>query len=61
MMLYPRRGGGSRDLETRTRATAHRLLDRYRAGDDVPKERVEWALRMTGDLTADSRAKGAKQ
>lgn len=48
--LFPRRSGQSKDSETRQRAEAHRLLDMYRAGVNVSQERVDWALRITGDL-----------
>lgn len=49
--LFPRRSGQSKDSETRQRAEAHRLLDMLRAGMKVSEERIDWALRMTGDLT----------
>ncbi len=41
------------NLEDSARAKAHRLLDRYMAGDPTPQNQIDWALRMTGDLTAD--------
>ena len=56
MNLYPRRSAGSTDRETTDKAMAHRMLDRYRAGERMPQSRVDWALRMTGDLTADTQS-----
>lgn len=34
-----------------TIAAAHELLDRARAGEDVPPAEIRAALRVTGDLT----------
>lgn len=34
-----------------TRAAAHELLDRARAGEDVAPDAIRAALRVTGDLT----------
>lgn len=33
------------------KAMAHRVLDDAKAGMNVSKERITWALRITGDLT----------
>ena len=32
------------------KATAHRILDEARAGLNVSSARIDWALRVTGDL-----------
>jgi len=51
MTLYPRRSGRSTDTDTTSRAMAHRILDRLKAGEYVKTSLVDWALRTTGDLT----------
>lgn len=51
MTLYPRRSGRSADTDTTSRAMAHRILDRLKAGEYVKTSLVDWALRTTGDLT----------
>jgi uncharacterized protein YdbL (DUF1318 family) len=51
MNLYPRRSGRSTDTDTAARAMAHRILDRLKAGEYVKQALVDWALRMTGDMT----------
>lgn len=51
MTLYPRRSGRSTDTDTAARAMAHRILDRLKAGEYVKAALVDWALRMTGDLS----------
>lgn len=33
------------------KAMAHRVLDDAKAGLEISKERITWALRITGDLT----------
>ena len=48
--LFPRKSGPSQSLECKARAAAHRVLDRAKAGDISVWERVDWALRVTGDL-----------
>ena len=51
MTLYPRRSGRSTDTDTTARAMAHRILDRLKAGEHVKPALVDWALRITGDLS----------
>lgn len=51
--LFPRRSGPSTDLKTQARAAAHRLLDDAQDGDTDKWDRVDWALRVTGDLPED--------
>lgn len=46
MTLYPRESHNDS-----TKAMAHRILDDARAGLDISIERINWALRVTGDLT----------
>lgn len=46
MNLYPRESHND-DLK----AQAHRILDDARAGLSVDPESINWALRITGDLT----------
>lgn len=41
-----------------TRAAAHELLDRARAGEDVPPGEIRAALRVTGDLTGAGEPRG---
>lgn len=48
--LFPRKPGPSRSLQRIARAAAHRVLDRAKAGDISVWERIDWTLRVTGDL-----------
>lgn len=48
--LFPRKSGPSQSLQCKARAAAHRVLDRAKAGDISVWDRVDWALRVTGDL-----------
>ena len=48
--LFPRKPGPSQSLQCKARAAAHRVLDRAVAGDISAWDRVDWALRVTGDL-----------
>ena len=51
MNLYPRKPGPSKSTQVRDRAAAHKYLDRLIAGRRVSQRLVNWALRITGDLT----------
>lgn len=54
MTLYPRmarRNGPNSGRYMRAKAEAHRTLDRAKAGHPITKQQIEWALRLTGDLT----------
>ena len=48
--IFARMPGGTKDLQTIARAAAHRVLDQAMAGDPDAIERMNWALRVTGDL-----------
>lgn len=58
MSLCPQFPGPHPSLERKARAAAHRLLDRVamHKGDPDPV-RIEWALRVTGDLPTVSPAR----
>jgi len=60
MNLAPRRPGPHADQERKDVAKAHRLLDRYKAGNPETEVRINWALRMTGDLTVSVEGKNGK-
>jgi hypothetical protein len=51
MTLFRRHAGATKDAEMRDVAKAHRILDRLKAGHNETPTQVNWALRMTGDLT----------
>lgn len=51
MNLHRRHAGATKDTEMRDVAKAHRILDRLKAGHNETPTQVNWALRMTGDLT----------
>lgn len=48
--IFPRRPGPTKDLQAIAKAAAHRVLDKAMAGDPDAIERMNWALRVTGDL-----------
>lgn len=50
MTLFPRKPGPAKDQDQINKAKAHRILDRYKAGEYVASSVVDWALRVTGDL-----------
>lgn len=33
------------------KAAAKAILDAVKRGEDIPRDRITWALRITGDLT----------
>jgi len=51
MKLFPRRSGQASDQTVQWRAKAHRILDAWRAGQDIKPELILWALRLTGDAS----------
>lgn len=55
MNLYPRKPSREaveqQDQDAMDRARAHQVLDEVRSGGLVPPASVDWALRITGDLT----------
>jgi hypothetical protein len=55
--IFPRKPGRTKDLQAIAKAAAHRVLDKAMAGDKHALERMDWALRVTGDL-APARALG---
>lgn len=55
--IFPRQPGPTKDLAIRSRAAAHRLLDQAERGDVEVWDRVDWALRVTGDLPPDSESR----
>ena len=50
LRLFARKPGGTKDLQAIAKAAAHRVLDKAMAGDPDAIERMNWALRVTGDL-----------
>lgn len=50
MNLFPRKPGPTKDLRKIARAAAHRVLDLAISGNQMPQVRIDWALRVTGDL-----------
>lgn len=59
LRLFSRTAGGSIKPRTIAKAAAHRVLDKAMAGDKHAIERMDWALRVTGDL-APLHASGAR-
>lgn len=51
LRIFPRKPGSTKDLNAIAKAAAHRVLDKAMAGDKHALERLDWALRVTGDLT----------
>jgi hypothetical protein len=50
MNLFPRHHRLVDTQEQQRRCKAHRILDRLKAGVDVPDRWVAWALAYTGDV-----------
>ncbi len=50
MTLFPRNAGNTCSQQKRMKAMAHRLLDRAKLGDISVWDRVDWALKVLGDL-----------